>query len=187
LIIERAHAGSEDDPLWVVGLGAATNLASALLLDPSIKPKVRYVYHARSEWSWPARSEQFNVGGDIRAARSLLESGVPLVWFDTGQQLTCPMEVTAEKLLPLGGLPAFLHQYRLRNPYFQRADKGFFDLGDIAWMIQPDVCINSVVDVPHMDWKMVFRHKGDLGRMLRVSAVSAQPVWDLFFARMQTL
>ena len=32
LIIDRAQAGSEEDPLWVVGLGAATNLASALLV-----------------------------------------------------------------------------------------------------------------------------------------------------------
>jgi hypothetical protein len=185
LIIERAHAGSAEDPLWVLGLGAATNLASALLIDPSIRPKVRYVYHARSEWSWPDRSEQFNVAGDIPAARTLLRSGVPLVWFDTGQQLTCPMSVTAEKLLPLEGLPAFLHEFRLCNPYFQRADKGFFDLGDVAWMIQPACCRNTVVDVPYMDWKMAFQHKGDLGQMLRVSEISAPPVWALFFARMQ--
>jgi len=185
LIIERAQAGQADDPLWVLGLGAATNLASALLIDPSIKPKVRYVYHARSEWSWPDRSEQFNVGGDVRAARCLLESGVPLAWFDTGQQLTCPMPVTAEKLLPLGGLPAFLHEYRLRQPSFQRDDKGFFDLGDIAWMIRPEFCQNTVVDVPHLDWKMTFHHQGDLGQMLRVSEISAPPVWELFFTRMQ--
>jgi purine nucleosidase len=184
LIIERAHNGGEDDPLWVVGLGAATNLASALLLDPSILPKVRYVFHARSEWSWPQRSEQFNVGGDVRAARYLLESGVPLVWFDTGTQLTCPMSETAERLLPLGGLPAFLHEYRLRKPGFQREDKGFFDLGDIAWMMQPDVCQTEIVDVPHMDWKMAFRHEGDLGQMVRVSQIARQPVWQLFFERM---
>jgi len=184
LIIDRAHAGSEDDPLWVVGLGAATNLASALLLDPTILPKVRYVYHARSEWSWPERSEQFNVGGDVRAARYLLESDVPLAWFDTGTQLTCPMSVTEERLLPLGGLPAFLHEYRLRREHYQRDDKGFFDLGDIAWMMQPDVCRFDVVDVPRMDWKMAFRHDGDLGQMLRLSRISPQPVWDLFFARL---
>lgn len=184
LIIERAHAGSAEAPLWVVGLGAATNLASALLIDPDIAPKVRYVYHARSEWSWPERSEQFNVGGDTQAVRSMLRANVPLVWFDTGQQLTCAMDVTAAKLLPLGGMPAFLHEFRRRNPYFQRDDKGFFDLGDIAWLMQPDVAHSNVVDVPHMDWKMVFQHRGDLGQMLRVSNISAPPVWKLFFERM---
>lgn len=185
LIIERAHAGHADDPLWVLGLGAATNLASALLIDPSIVPKVRVIYHARSEWSWPQRSEQFNVGGDTQAVRSLLASGAPLVWFDTGQQLTCPMSVTAEQLLPLGGLPAYLHEFRLRKPYFQGEDKGFFDLGDIAWMMQPDVCRSEVVDVPSMDWKMMFHHEGNLGQMLRVSGISADPVWALFFERMR--
>jgi purine nucleosidase len=184
LIIERAHAGGPDDPLWVVGLGAATNLASALLLDPAILPKVRYVFHARSEWSWPERSEQYNVGGDVRAARCLLSSGVPLVWFDTGQQLTCPMAVTAQRLLPLGGLPAYLHNYRLKAPYYQRDDKGFFDVGDIAWMMRPDVCTNTVVDAPSMDWAMRFEHRGGLGRMLRVHDLQPEPVWALFFARM---
>lgn len=184
-IIERAHAGGEDDPLWVLGLGAATNLASALLIDPSIKSMVRYIFHARSEWSWPERSEQFNVGGDIHAARVLLESGVPLVWFDTGTQLTCSMDVTGERLLPLGGLPAFLHEYRYRNPKFQTETKGFFDLGDIAWMMRPEVCKTEIVDVPHMDWKMVFSHKGDLGQMLRVYEVEREPVWELFFDKMR--
>jgi len=184
LIIERAHAGRPDDPLWVLGLGAATNLASALLIDPSIQSKVQYIYHARSEWSWPERSEQFNVGGDVRAARVLLESGVPLVWFDTGTQLTCAMEETEKRLLPLGGLPAFLHEYRYRSPKYQSENKGFFDLGDIAWIMQPGVCRTEVVDVPRMDWKMVFSHQGDLGKMLRVYKVDPEPVWKLFFERL---
>jgi purine nucleosidase len=183
-IIDRAHAGSTDAPLWVLGLGAATNLASALLIDPSIMPKVRYIYHARSEWSWPERSEQFNIGGDVRAARVLLKSGVPLVWFDTGTQLTCPMQKTKNRLLPLGGLSAFLHEYRYRDPKYQGENKGFFDLGDIAWIMQPGVCRTEVVDVPHMDWKMVFSHQGDLGQMRRVFEVDPEPVWKLFFEKL---
>jgi len=186
-IIERAHAGSVDDPLWVVALGAMSNVASALLIDPSIREKVRLVCHVRSEWSWPERSEQFNVGGDPQAVRALLTSGAPLVWFDTGQQLTCPMDVTEKNLVPLGGMPAYLHEFRKRATWFQKDNKGFFDLGDIAWMVDPDVCTNEVVDVPHMDWVMKFQHRGDLGRMLRVHTCKKEPVWGLFFERMRQL
>lgn len=185
LIVERANAGTSDNPLWVVGLGAASNLASALLLDPTIVDKVRYVFHARSEWSWPNHSEQFNVGGDIQAARCLLRSRVPLVWFDTGQQLTIPMAITEEKLLPLGGMPAFLHQYRSREPGYQTDTKGFYDVGDIAWLIDPDVCTNETVDVPHMDFKMHFSHRGDLGQMVRASEVRAEAVWEMFWGRVK--
>jgi inosine-uridine nucleoside N-ribohydrolase len=184
LIVERAMAGSEDNQLWVVGLGAATNLASAVLLEPAIIPRVRYVYHARSEWSWPKRSEQFNVAGDINAARVLLESGVPIVWFDTGQQITCPMSTTEGRLGTLAGLGSFLHEFRYRSPVFQSEDKGFFDLGDIAWMIDPSVCTNEICDVPHMDWAMVFRHSRDLGKMVRVTRARAQPIWEMFFDRL---
>ncbi len=184
LIIDRAMTATPEQPLWVVGLGAATNLTSAILLKPEILPRVRYVFHARSELSWPDRSEQFNVGGDIHAARTLLESQVPLVWFDTGQQLTCPMRLTEERLAPLGGMGAFLHEYRHRNPYFQSDTKGFFDLADIAWMINPTVCANTICHAPRMDWKMKFHHKNDLGQMLRVTEVQPTPVWEMFFTRM---
>ena len=185
-IVERAHAGSAGEPLWVVALGAGSNVASALLLDPSIAPKIRFVFHVRSEWSWPQRSEQFNVAGDIPAARHILISGVPLVWFDTGTQLTCPMAETEARLKPLGGMPAFLHEFRCRRDYFQRENKGFFDLGDIAWLMDPAVAESEIVDVPHMDYLMRFNARGDLGKMLRVHSIRREPVWDLFFERMRT-
>ncbi|MDD4426238.1 MAG: hypothetical protein PHS40_09960, partial [Mariniphaga sp.] len=39
-IIERAMAGTPDNPLWIVGLGSATDLASAYLKAPKIKDRV---------------------------------------------------------------------------------------------------------------------------------------------------
>lgn len=182
-IIERAHAGTPEDPLWVVTLGAATNIASALMLDPSIANRIRLVFHARSEQSWPALSQQFNVKGDILAARYLLESAVPLVWYDTGSQLTAPMADT-ERMLAVGGMPAFLHDYRMRNAYFRGENKGFFDLGDIAWMIDPGTCTQEEVDVPHMDQQLQFTQNHDLGRMIRVHSCKRDPVWRMFYARM---
>ncbi len=183
LIIERALADA-DQPLWVVGLGAATNLAAAIMLEPRIASNVRYVYHARSALTWPERSVQYNVAGDVHAARVLLSSDVPLAWFDTGQQLTCSMSVTEERLLPLGGLAGYLHEFRHRKPYYQREDKGFFDLADIAWMIDPSVCTNEVVDAPKMDYVMQFQHRQGHGQMLRVHQCQAEPIWDMFFQRM---
>lgn len=182
-IIERAKAGTPEDPLWVVALGAASNVASALLLDPSIADRIRLVFHARSEQSWPVRSEQYNVKGDVLAARYLLESAVPLIWYDTGAQLTAPMAET-ERLLPLGGMPAFLHRYRMRHQYFRDANKGFFDLGDIAWLIDPSTCTQEEVDVPRMDQQLRFTQGHDLGRMLRVHSCTREPVWRLFYDRM---
>lgn len=183
LIVERARAGTAEDPLWVVALGAASNVASALLLDPGIADRIRLVFHARSEQTWPGRSDQYNVKGDLLAARLLLESTAPLVWFDTGAQLTAAMAET-ERLEALGGMPAFLHRFRMRNGYFRDENKGFFDLGDIAWLIDPATCSQEAVDAPHLDQDLRFVHHHDLGRMLRVHSCARDPVWRLFYARM---
>jgi len=183
-IIERAHAGSKTNPLWVVGLGAASNIASALMIDPSIRDKIRLVFHARSEQDWPTHTTQFNVKGDVLAARYLLMSGVPLVWFDTGAAIVCPMQVTEQKLLPLGGMPAFLHNYRYRNPNFQKDKKGFYDLGDIAWLIKPDVCTVETVNAPQLRDDLKFEQTGELGKMVRVHTCRPNPIWELFFEQM---
>ncbi len=186
-IIQRARAGSEEDPLWVVGLGAATNLASAILKAPDIIPKVRYVFHARSDQTWPQRSVQFNVLGDIHAARALLKSQVPLVWFDTGSQIRCDPAWDGEHIAPIGAMGQFMHDYRMAHPWLEcrTAAKGFYDLGDIAWMLDPDCCTGEIVNAPTMDPYMFFDHAQPNGQMLRIYDVNNEKVWQLLVRQMR--
>lgn len=80
-LIERAHA-DRDGPLYVVAIGAATNVASALAADPSIAAEIVVVWLGGTPHDWHAASE-FNLSQDIPAARVLLDSGVPLVHVPT--------------------------------------------------------------------------------------------------------
>lgn len=178
-IIDEAHKASEDNPLWVLALGAATNPASAILKDPSIIPNIRYIFHARNEHNWPDRTDQYNVVGDVPAAAALLRSGVPLVWFDTGTHVTRSYTETAERIAPLGKLGKYLHDYRDRSESFKSSDKGFFDLADVAWMIQPEICDTEIVDVPSLKRSLYFQKHGLLGKMLRVSNVQPEACWKL--------
>ena len=187
LILERAHAGSADDPLWVVALGAATNLASAIAKDPSIASKVRFIFHARSPQTWPERSVQYNVKGDVWAARTLLQSPAPLVWFDTGTNLCRSFEQTAATVAPTGKVGAYLHEFRRRRENFMSPNKGFFDLADIAWMVRPDLCCEEVVPAPTMDPYLFFDHTRVHGRMRRVYEIVNDPTWDLLCERLRWL
>jgi len=184
-IIERARAGSENDPLWVLGLGASTNLASAILLAPDIIPKVRYIFHARSENTWPERSVQYNVYGDIIAAKTLLESNVPLVWFDTGTHICADYLTTKKYLSTEGSLGTFLHSYRDTRVDFMSKEKGFFDLGDVAYLINPDICKTEILPTPSMTRWMYFDHNLTFGKMLRVSDIDVKEVWRIMFERIK--
>jgi len=79
---------SPEDPIWIVALGSATNLASAYLKEPRIAERAVFFWHGRTRW--PEKCWNFNVFGDPNAARMLFHAPIPFVLFDTGTYLTGP-------------------------------------------------------------------------------------------------
>jgi inosine-uridine nucleoside N-ribohydrolase len=78
-LIEKALASPEDDPLYVVAIGAITNVASALLLEPEIIRRIVVVWLGGNPVHIPQVYE-FNLGQDPRASQIIFDSGVPLVY-----------------------------------------------------------------------------------------------------------
>ena len=83
-----AASYSPERPLYVVAIGCITNVASALLMDPSIKDKIVLVWLGGHATDWPNTAE-FNMVQDIAAARVVMGCGCPLV------QLPCMGVVSA--------------------------------------------------------------------------------------------
>ena len=78
-LIERAMATESDgDPLYVVAIGAITNVSSAILIEPSIIERIVVVWLGGNALYWPTAHE-FNLKQDIPASRLLFDCGVPLV------------------------------------------------------------------------------------------------------------
>jgi inosine-uridine nucleoside N-ribohydrolase len=182
-IIERAMAGSTEDPLWVVGLGAATDIASALLKEPRIVDRVVVFWHFRTRW--PEKCYNFNVFGDVRAARLLYHSPLSFVLFDTGTYLRCPMEESERHVAPYGALGKYLHEYRYTSPGFQSPRKGFFDLGDIAALAEPDLACWEVTECPEVNWDLDYQFKGTMGSILRCYHVDRDRTFALLYDRLR--
>jgi purine nucleosidase len=71
-------AGQErDGPLYVAAIGAITNVASALLVDPSLVERIVVVWLGGHAHHWP-HCRAFNLEQDVAAARVVFDSGVPL-------------------------------------------------------------------------------------------------------------
>jgi inosine-uridine nucleoside N-ribohydrolase len=182
-IIERAMAGTADDPLWVVGLGSSTDMASALLKAPEIIDRVVVFWHFRTRW--PEKCYNFNVFGDVRAARLLFHSPASFVLFDTGTYLRTPVEETEKRLKPCGELGAYLHEYRFTSPNFSSPTKGFFDLGDIAALLEPELAAWEVTECPEVDWDLDYIFSGRLGSILRCYHVDRDRTFELLFDKMR--
>lgn len=87
-LVDRAMGQSEDKPLYVVAIGAITNIASAILLEPQIVEKIVVVWLGGNALEW-SDNREFNAYQDVAAARVVFGSKVPLV------QLPCMGVVSA--------------------------------------------------------------------------------------------
>jgi len=77
-LVQRAKQYSPENPLYVVAIGAITNIASAILLDRSLVENIVVVWlggHALHCHD----TKEFNMVHDIAAARVVMGSGVPFV------------------------------------------------------------------------------------------------------------
>jgi purine nucleosidase len=176
-IIATAMASTPEDPLWVIGLGAATDIAAAYLKEPRIAERVVVFWHFRT--AWPKRCWNFNVIGDVRAARLVFHSDLSFVLFDTGTYLTCPMAQSA-RWVEFGPLGRFLHEFRLENQWYQSPTKGFYDLGDIAALADPTLATWEVVECPEVNWDLAYQFKGTKGKILRCGDIDRDRTFELF-------
>ena len=77
-LVARAKAYSPEHPLYVVALGAITNVASALILDPSIGKNLVISWLGGHAQHWHDTAE-FNMMQDVAAARVVFDSDAELI------------------------------------------------------------------------------------------------------------
>ncbi|WP_147867842.1 nucleoside hydrolase [Stieleria maiorica] len=82
-IVELAQQDRQG-PLYVVGLGTATNIASAILLDPTIKDRIVVVWIGGHPYHFD-NALDFNLKQDVTAAQVLFNTDVPLVHIPAGE------------------------------------------------------------------------------------------------------
>jgi len=76
-LIKKALARKEE-PLYVLSIGAPTNVASALLMEPKIIEKIVVVWLGGNQPTWKD-ADEFNCKQDIWSSQILYDSGVPFV------------------------------------------------------------------------------------------------------------
>lgn len=77
-LVELAMTYSPEQPLYVIAIGAVTNVASALLLEPAVKERIVLVWLGGQARHY-CNNLEFNLRQDVAAGRVAFGSGVPLV------------------------------------------------------------------------------------------------------------
>ncbi|MDE2775099.1 MAG: nucleoside hydrolase [Chloroflexota bacterium] len=150
-LIDKALASADDDPLYVVAIGAITNVASALLLAPEIIERIVIVWLGGHNLNWP-HTREFNLVQDVPAAQVVLDSGAPFVivpcYGVTSHLLTTHAELRAY----IGGTSRvgdYLCQiFKDYRPDSFGASSVIWDISTIAWLINADWAPSDLTHSP---------------------------------------
>lgn len=77
-LVKKGMGMPEGELLYVTAIGAITNVASALLMEPRLVEKICVIWLGGHPLTWPTARE-FNLMQDVKAARVILNSGVPFI------------------------------------------------------------------------------------------------------------
>lgn len=183
LIIERAKAGTPDDPLWLVLLGPSTDGVVALLKEPAIADRLILFWHVRSQW--PHKCQNFNAKNDPNASQWIFDIPSRLVMFDTGTHLYLDDAEAERRYGPIGPLGRYLAT--IHKQKFPGKPKGIFDLGDIAALIDPDCVRSERIDAPAVNNNLLYDFSLRNGQVVRIFQVDQKRSFDLLEEALRTI
>ncbi|MYD10496.1 MAG: hypothetical protein F4X02_10695 [Chloroflexi bacterium] len=161
-LIETARAASADSPLYVLAIGAVTNVASALLLAPEISERIVVVWTAGYPTTVTNITQpSFNMEQDMLASQLLFDSGVPLVYlpgFHVGVQLGLSLPEMEAWVKGRGAIGDYLYWLYTHNPHFPLNGLTdhfarswiIWDLINFAWLLEPDWVPSRLIDAPYL-------------------------------------
>lgn len=152
-LAKRAMEYTPDAPLYVIALGAITNVASALLIEPNIRDRIVIVWLGGNARHWP-ETREFNMLQDVAAARVVFNSGCAVV------QLPCMGVVSAftttgpELAYHLRGKNA-LCDYLVDVTTREGESSGcktwsrtIWDVTTVAWLLNDDFTRSAIEHIP---------------------------------------
>ena len=149
-IIDQAHQLADGEKLHIVILGACTNVASAIIQDPSIISKIKVYY--LGFWHNPATNvynkKEFNSGNDTLAVNVLLntlELDFSVMTATTSQHLVFQkntVDTKAHQIGPIG--PYLVNRWESHKRWWTQEDKikqkwVMWDVAIVEALIHPEM------------------------------------------------
>lgn len=187
-LIAKARAGSTDDPLYVIAIGAISNVASALLMAPDIIDRVVVVWLGGHSLEWPHQRE-FNLRQDVGGAQVLFDSGVPLVLvpcMGVVSHLHSTVPEIERYVEPHGEIGRFL---AMRFKDYETDHVGWakeiWDMAPVAWLLDPAWVPSVLVPTPILTDQVTYSVDRSRHLMRYATHVKRNPIMRDFIDKLE--
>lgn len=155
-LVERSKSYTKENPLYVIGIAAATNIASAIIKDKTIVDRIVILWLGGLSYDWHD-NRSFNSGQDVIAAQVLLDAHVPLVQFP-GKGVIDHFTTTGPELeYWLKGKNDFCDYMIEKTAEEARITYGgkvwsraIWDVVPVAWLLDGEFMLDKLVNSPIM-------------------------------------
>ena len=198
-IIERALASSPDDPLYIIGLGCVTNIASAILIAPEIINNIVVTWTSGFPTTCHRPNYSFNLEQDMLSSQLLFDCGVPLVYlpgYHIGAQLRLSLPEMETWVRGKGEIGDYLYWLYTHNPLHERQGISdhfgrtwvIWDLINIAWLLNPDWTPSDILPAPRLGDDKRWHHNQNERHVIReVYEIDRDAIFRDFFMKLQKL
>ncbi|MDZ7638004.1 MAG: nucleoside hydrolase [Bryobacterales bacterium] len=190
-LIRKAMA-PRSAPLYVITIGAPTNVSSALLMEPKIKDRIVVVWLGGQPFDWPTAKE-FNLQQDLHSSRVLYDSGVALVNIPTrnvSEHLRTTVPEVRHHLKGKSPIADYLageyEKYtneRLPSPGFPLS-RVIWDISAVAWLINPSWIPSKVVPSPMLADDYTYRVRAGRHMVRVATGANRDRVFNDMFAKL---
>ena len=186
-IINRAMH-ERDGALYVLALGALTNVASAILLEPRIRERICVV--ALGGWPYhAAHFPDFNFRQDLKAAQAVFDSGVALAQV-TGFGVSELLRTTRWEILQhvkgRGRIGDYLFQiYEEFVDEYPGRSKPIWDLAPGAWLLNSDWLKTHIEASPSLNDDLRYIRDASRHPMRVVDWLDRDAIFGDFFEKLQ--
>ncbi len=140
-------------PLYVIAIGAPTNIASALTTDPSLVTRIVVVWLGGHPIDH-SDTDEFNLRQDLAASRILFDSGVPLILVPCRQVAELLCTTTAELTKHLRGIsPIAKYLCEIACEYIDGrpgSSRPLWDLAAVSLLMHPEWFSTQIISSPRI-------------------------------------
>ena len=198
-IIETAMAQSpEDPPIYILAIGALTNIASAILMEPRIRERIVVSWTSSYPSFWDgSNARSYNLVQDPLSSSLLYGCGVPFVYlpgYYVGETLSITLPDMDRWVKPHGRIGAYLYHLFVYTPLAPMwgipvgdtlgRSWVIWDLINFAWQMRPDWVPSRLRPAVLLDDDLVFRPHPQPYPMREAYGLKRDAVYADFFRKL---
>lgn len=189
-LIERSKNYSKENPLYVIAIGPVTNIADALLIDPTLEERIVLVALFGHDFKQPI-TDEYNLVKDMVASKVIMETNLPIMLvpcIDVAKKLVMSYSECIEQWQgknDIGDYLIYCMGLMCKEEYRPNLKRVIWDAVPVALLSHPEWVTYEITERPWLTFDKHWLFGKNDGKILYVSDINSEAIKKDIFERIK--